>query len=774
MTSGCNPRHPTACGTTPRSPTVGGVPLGAPPIEGSRPLGPPHVEGESPRSPLVRRSLTRPLSVSSGLEVDDSAIKNAVTCAMALFDEVVDEDEVRRILTEAYKVTSQSYGTAAAVQWASEQGWTGIPQEVIDSDFKLLQAADRDPIQMIRRRLKQLRPNRLNNERVRACISTDNPRFDDLLELAEGMAASQEWLPPDFVANNSGEHPPLRSKYKVAYSAVNKACYDIHQQGLAFVFTPAVAAEFPRLQINPSNHALKKNKPSGRPTMDCDSRLPNSSLNGPIVKEAIVEIYGPLRHPVIAMFCLMILRVFEKEAARNPEVKWSDLVLWKKDLKGAYNLISFRAEDVPLFATELIDDKHPELTLIMIFVCGMFGWTGTPGAFNVVSEGLSWELNNNKLHGACLVFVDDMIGATFAWNLAHDTKAADDLCTTLLGPNAIAIEKNESGRRLDAIGWTLDLGSTPDLARLTIAEKNFQNAIHGFFHTDIHRPVPVRDLERLASWGSRYRVVCPYLNAFHRDIYFAYKGKGRHVSVILPARARRAIRLWRVILVLLHFNQDRFARPMRSFKLVIAKAIIESDSSLGGAGCLVYMRDRSGNETVVGGSAGSLAILGFGDDSSFQNCCEFIGLIFGILTLRLLGYGDTEFELRTDSISALRWAEKEKYRGDLVTNASVLFTLLVISKNLTVTAATHLEAALNNKCDDLSRIGEHGVSAESVLASHNLSHIPFINLDDQPRAAEILQLCNPSNIIDNDNPTDSEQQFNTFWQSIQRCISTHF
>ena len=774
VTSGCNPRPPLTSRAKPRSPTVLGLPLGAPLIEGRRPLGPPHVEGVSLRSPPVKCLLTRPPSLSLGLEVDGGAIKDAVECAMALFDVAVDEAKVKSILTEAYKVTSQTYGTAAAVQWASEKGWKGIPREVIDSDYGLLRAAGRNPIAMFQRRLAQLRPHRLNVERVKACISNNNPRYDDLLKLGEGIASSAQWLPPNFEPNGRGVRPPLRSKYKTAYPAVNKACFDIHQQGLAFVFEPEVAVEFPRLQINPSNHALKKNKPSGRPTMDCNSRLPNSSLNGPEVKEAIVWLYSALRHPIIAMFCLMILRVYDEEQARNPDVKWSDLVLWKKDLKGAYNLISFRAEDVPLFATELIDDKNPELTLIMIFLCGMFGWTGTPGAFNVVSEGISWELNNGKLRGECLVYVDDMIGATFTWNLEHDTNAADTLCTTLLGPNAIATEKNESGRRIDAIGWTLDLGQSRDLARLTIAEKNFQNAIHGFFHTDIHQPVRVKDLERLASWGSRYLVVCPYLKPFHRDIYFAYKGLGRHVSVLLPARARRAICLWRVILVLLHFDQDRFARPMRSFVFVIARAVIETDSCLSGAGCLIYLRDRGGNETVVGGSAGSLAMLGFGSDSSYQNCCEFIGIILGILTLRLLGYDDLEFELRTDSMSALRWAEKEKYRGDIITNSSILLTSLVITKSLTVTAATHLEAKLNDKCDDLSRIGERGVSAESVLESHNLSHIPFINLDDQPATAEILQLCNPANIIDNDDSANSEQRFNAFWRSVQRCISKHF
>jgi len=133
------------------------------------------------------------------------------------------------------------------------------------------------------------------------------------------------------------------------------------------------------------------------------------------------------------------------------------------------------------------------------------------------------------------------------------------------------------------------------------------------------------------------------------------------------------------------------------------------------------MRDRNGNETVVGGSAGSLATLGFGDDSSYQNLCEFIGLILGILTLRLLGHHDTEFELRTDSVSALRWAEKEKYRGDLVTNASILFTFLVIAKNLTVTAASHIEAALNHKCDDLSRIGERGARLTQQVIAKGVS-----------------------------------------------------
>jgi hypothetical protein len=60
--------------------------------------------------------------------------------------------------------------------------------------------------------------------------------------------------------------------------------------------------------------------------------------------------------------------------------------IWKMDLKRAYRLLSFRPEDVGLFAMLLSEDR------VYFQLAGIFGWSGTPAAFQVVTRAITWEL----------------------------------------------------------------------------------------------------------------------------------------------------------------------------------------------------------------------------------------------------------------------------------------------------------------------------------------------------------------------------------------------
>ena len=60
--------------------------------------------------------------------------------------------------------------------------------------------------------------------------------------------------------------------------------------------------------------------------------------------------------------------------------------MWKMDLKGAYTLLSFHPDSVHLFGMELSND------IIIFFLCGVFGWTGTPFALQVLIRSILFEL----------------------------------------------------------------------------------------------------------------------------------------------------------------------------------------------------------------------------------------------------------------------------------------------------------------------------------------------------------------------------------------------
>jgi ribonuclease HI len=176
---------------------------------------------------------------------------------------------------------------------------------------------------------------------------------------------------------------------------------------------------------------------------------------------------------------------------------------------------------------------------------------------------------------------------------------------------------------------------------------------------------------------------------------------------------------------------------------------------------LWYRVTASGDEVLVGGSAVDLSSLGFGGDASNQNTAEFIAALLGIRGLRKLRIeGPCPVLFRGDSKTALSWIHEMKFKSHLVGNAATFLVLQNIAIKIEVVRTEHLIADLNWRTDRLSR----GKSLKELSARDPaLENIPFINLD----ADEVLQLCNPHLLINNDN------EFVTCWRRTKTAIDTN-
>jgi hypothetical protein len=203
--------------------------------------------------------------------------------------------------------------------------------------------------------------------------------------------------------------------------------------------------------------------------------------------------YGKIIHPTIDEIVRMIHDFWTEAKRSNPHRRWSDLRLWKMDLKGAYTLLSFRPGDVGLYGLLLTGD------LVYLQLAGIFGWSGTPAAFQVVTRAISWELKY-ALRSWTLMYVDDIIGICFKDDVDSDLSTTRGICTALLGSGAVADDKTEQGVRLDIIGYTVCLTTM----RVLIARKNFLTALHGFISTDVRGRINLRTAQRLASCVTVY------------------------------------------------------------------------------------------------------------------------------------------------------------------------------------------------------------------------------------------------------------------------------
>ena len=121
-----------------------------------------------------------------------------------------------------------------------------------------------------------------------------------------------------------------------------------------------------------------------------------------------------------------------------------------------------------------------------------------------------------------------------------------------------------------------------------------------------------------------------------------------------------------------------------------------------------YKRESDGSEACLGGGTAYLRESDFGCDASFQNTAEFIGIILGLLGMLWMGIRGVAIQVRGDSTSAPTWAVKGRPKGDLATNAAMVFALICIMRDFRITKETWIFGKENWRCNTLSRLGWQG------------------------------------------------------------------
>lgn len=517
---------------------------------------------------------------------------------------------------------------------------------------------------------------------------------------------------------------------------------DTIEARLAIILPRYEAEQYvPRLHYCKAHWTPKKGKPSGRPLGDL-TYVDGTALNTDATAEEAIAYYGEIVHPTIQDIASMVsLYVAEKADSGK------DVVLWKMDLKGAYTLLSYRPEDVGLFAMELTDD------LVYLQFVGIFGWTGTPAAFQVVTRALQWEMHHS-LAGRTLMYVDDIVGVCLKDDLTSELRIARDICTQLLGPGAVADEKTESGRRLDVIGFTVDL----DVERVLISRKNHLRTLHGFASIDLNGTMQLREAQKLASWSSRYGLICRVMRPFCGALHRLTAGRTSiHAKFHLSQEAKVAIQCWRALLSVVPYDEVQFTRSFASFRARPGDIVAEFDSSLSGVG-IVWFQLNGAAEVARGVCALSVVALGFGTDSSFQNLAEFIGAIMSVIGFIRLGGRGHNLTLRGDSITALTWALTERSRGPTAMNAAIVWTLLCIAADVHIADTTHIAGTANVTCDTLSRRNaDASPLACRDVTDLGLADAQILDLGSEPAVQALLRCCDPTRVLETD------AQFGAFW-----------
>ena len=533
------------------------------------------------------------------------------------------ERRVREIVAASIAAADIRYGKKEAIAWGNE---FTIPEETVRKDEEDFKRHGYDLERLVEERKAVLSKDRLSEERVER-LSPDNPEREHLLKLVEGMPVL---VAKDFKPN--GDNWPRRRKdYEEVHSSVDRCFMEAFaNQGLAIVLTEATVREMigDAVHMSVAGWAEKYGKLAGRPITDGSSGEGEgrSVLNTKEAKELCDALWGAIGHPTLTDLVQMVLEMQEQPQHTGG----AGLTLWATDVASAYTKLFFRSADVKWMAVSLVAG------IVMFFIAGIFGWTGTPAAFAVVTRALEFEMAAH-LPGKARMYVDDTMGCCAQEDVATCVEGVRKLTCDLLGPNALSDEKTRQAREMDMIGWHLNL----DTQRVTIARKNVLRAIYGFFLVGDNKgeKVPVRTLERLASWGSRYGEICVGMKPYVNVLYAAYKGCNRKGSIEITPQVKQICRLFQVLLVLSAVGELAFSRPFHTFAKArgLPTVVIECDASLTGGGGMIMVRNEDGTETVVGAFTVDLTALGFGTDAGFQNVAEFIVAVIAIRTAKRMG-----------------------------------------------------------------------------------------------------------------------------------------
>jgi len=681
------------------------------------------------------------------------------TIRLMFGEEEIDVAEVTAVIKEAIASTSGDYGVEEAKRAGGDYSF---PADIAMRDAARFEEAGGDLTALVEKLHDEMLPNRLNLERIAEIVDPSWHPPEDiarLKELVSGMIVrvdEDEESPECFRARSTP--PPLRKLYLEVQGAINGAMAKLHERDLVLLIPTAAVLSVVGVHFSLMHWAKKKNKPLGRVVFDAkDAGHGGSSLNSERAKAWLKEHYGEINHPTIETLCQMILRFVDSmKEELGEEGAWAALRLFKADLASAFNLLFFRPDGVAKMVTELTDG------LTAIYHVGQFGWAGTPYAFAVISRVLKAEIQRRLgSEGLDDVYCDDIMGITLARSLEKCQRVVVEVITGLLGPDAHAIEKDESGRAVELIGYLVDL----DARSVTLSRRNFNKVLYGFFAVDLSKPIRVDMLERLCSWSARYTIILRCLKPF-TSILYRESGGGRHrnrnASIHLSELGKMCILAWRATLVLLRLRETTYARPIESFRRDDPLFVVEYDGCLTGVG--IILRDTS----LVSDEDRSAGILGITSldfefdlmqDSSYQNTCEFIGVIVGVAMLVQMGVRGVCIKLKGDSTSSLKWGHSECFTGLLSRKAAFLFTLLAARAGIYVTEKEHIEGVRNDWCDKLSR-GKKPWEIDGMPTDC------FWEIATGSAIWDLVGLCDPRQAM------ESADQFLVFWQEARRVIGT--
>ena len=219
-----------------------------------------------------------------------------------------------------------------------------------------------------------------------------------------------------------------------------------------------------------------------------------------------------------------------------------------------------------------------------------------------------------------------------------------------------------------------------------------------------------------------------------------------------------AVLIWRAALVLLHLYEAEYSLPLEFFRMLILAYEIEFDASLTGLGFLLFSLRDGVRDKLIG--CGEVVFpFNCNQKSDYQNTCEFIGVLLGLLSLAQRGIRNVSLRLCGDSKTSLTWGLDGHFRGKLCLKAALVYILASMLFNIVVLDAVHNPGVDNVICDLLSR---QKATANSLGIDYRL----VTDLSHTSALYSLLVLVDPTSF----QLLNSEEDFCTFWRQAHLLL----
>ena len=632
----------------------------------------------------------------------------------------------------------------AALAFAKDFVWT---EDVLSRDRDLLQSFG--SLDSVLEHYSALhRAAGMNPDRIQRWLLND-PRLPLLLTMA--THGGEVDTDPDFVPfRHSGPLRPLQQRLLPVYR------YHAHKmwkagKGLLLRLSDIPATTLASMHTGNSCHLVPKpDTPEGRFIIDAsnvsDGRVP---LNGTTAKDQAILRYGAVQLPNIRG----VLARWDAYR-RHWNLQWSDLLIFKEDIKSCFNHLRWSTRSSKLLATMVDSD------VVFVMLTGGFGHTSTPMQWDVVGgailrrveEGCSPasipnapDFDVGPLDSPVDMYVDD----TFGVGRPDHVRTARDrvvlVSEGVLAPGtAISIEKSVLAPTADILGYHVDC----QVATIRPKDRAIDKLFFVLFSFCCCDPQPLVLWQCLSSLVNMYSHVIRGMRPFVAAIiHMTCRASGHHNQrARASASAVFAIEMWRAAIVLLVNDKARLSVSLdifllaSSFASLLWKVISDASPWRLAAGLYDYATGRLLCWTTL------LLPYSSANVHRFQTQREYLGHLLSVLLI--VAYktklpsvsGTSSYQWVNDNTGAVSWVNTHKCSSSASAFACMAVSQLNMVSDVWAADAIHIPGSSMGEIDAMSRLE---AQSDPLTAFPTLT--PQTHLDLQtPLVCTLFERCNPA------------------------------